>query len=49
MDDTEQEKMQEERLNKIESYRRNTNVDENLTLFAALLRGDKDAQAFCLR
>lgn len=49
MDDTDQEKMQKERMEHIESYRRNTSPEENLTLFEALLQGQPHAQSFCLR
>jgi len=49
MDDTDQEKMQAERMEHIESYRRNTTPAENLQLFESLLRGDPAAQTFCLR
>lgn len=49
MDDTEQEKMQAERLEHKESYRRNTSITENLELFELLLKGDVKAQKFCLR
>eukprot|EP01033_Poteriospumella_lacustris_P011548 gene11547-8231_t len=49
MDDTEQETMQHERMNKIESRRRNASVEENLAFFEKMLKGDADAQKFCLR
>mmetsp|Transcript_5208 Transcript_5208/g.8013 ORF Transcript_5208/g.8013 Transcript_5208/m.8013 type:complete len:905 (+) Transcript_5208:75-2789(+) len=49
MDDTEQDKMQAERLARVESYRRNTSPEENLELFEKLLRGDPDTIKFCLR
>jgi len=49
MDDTPQEKMQEERGSRTESYRRNSTVEDNLAKFEALLKGAKEAQTFCLR
>ena len=49
MDDTDQEKMQAERMDHIESYRRNTSVEENLKLFEQLVKGDPKTKAFCLR
>ncbi len=47
MDDTAQEKMQKERGEHIESYRRNVGVEENLALFEGMLKGEKPE--FCLR
>eukprot|EP01041_Mallomonas_annulata_P000879 gene877-1705_t len=49
MDDTPQEQMQAERMALTDSYRRNTSVEENLALFETLLKGEPDAQKFCLR
>ena len=56
MDDTDQERMQKERLSFINSYRRGTLPEENLKLFEAMLAGKKDtskgevdATKFCLR
>jgi glutamyl-tRNA synthetase len=56
MDDTEQEKMQKERLSFINSYRRDSLPEENLKIFEAMLAGKKgaakgevDATKFCLR
>ncbi len=49
MDDTPQDKMQEERGSRTESYRRNSSVEDNLAKFEALLKGAKEAQTFCLR
>lgn len=49
MDDTEQEVMQAERMQKIESRRRNTSVEENLAIFEKMLKGESDFQKFCLR
>jgi len=49
MDDTDQEKMQAERLVHVESYRRNSSPEENLLLFQALLKGEANAVKYCLR
>jgi glutamyl/glutaminyl-tRNA synthetase len=49
MDDTDQETMQAERMERKESKHRNASVEENLKWFEALLRGEKDAQKYCLR
>jgi glutamyl/glutaminyl-tRNA synthetase len=49
MDDTEQEKMQKERMAHIESYRRNTDPQENLALFEEMLTGTEKGSKFCLR
>ena len=49
MDDTDQEKMQAERMEHVESYRRNTSVEENLKLFEQLVKGDPKTKSFCLR
>ena len=49
MDDTPQEKMREERLNMLNSARRDTSPEENLQLFESLYRGEPEARAFCLR
>jgi len=49
MDDTDQEKMQAERMQRKESYRRNSSVEDNLALFQSLLKGEVAAQKFCLR
>jgi len=46
MDNTPQEKMQEERLNRVESVHRNNSVEENLKRFEAMLAGDRE---FCMR
>jgi glutamyl/glutaminyl-tRNA synthetase len=49
MDDTDQETMQAERMKLMESKRRNTSIEDNLLLFEAMLKGEKDAQKYCLR
>jgi len=49
MDDTDQEKMQAERMARTNSYRRDTSVEENLALFEGLLAGAPECQKFCLR
>ena len=49
MDDTDQEKMQAERMERKDSYRRNTSPEENLAMFERLLKGETDAQKFCMR
>eukprot|EP00595_Chromulina_sp_UTEXLB2642_P002464 CAMPEP_0196763634 /NCGR_PEP_ID=MMETSP1095-20130614/4452_1 /TAXON_ID=96789 ORGANISM="Chromulina nebulosa, Strain UTEXLB2642" /NCGR_SAMPLE_ID=MMETSP1095 /ASSEMBLY_ACC=CAM_ASM_000446 /LENGTH=156 /DNA_ID=CAMNT_0042117245 /DNA_START=794 /DNA_END=1261 /DNA_ORIENTATION=- len=49
MDDTDQETMQAERLEKKESKRRNTSPESNLELFELLLKGDPSARTYCLR
>ena len=49
MDDTDQEKMQAERMIHKESYRRDSPKEENLRLFESLLKGETAAQTFCLR
>lgn len=49
MDDTPQEQMQAERMEKKESTRRNTSVEENLALFEDLLAGKVDVIKYCLR
>lgn len=49
MDDTAQEIMQQERMQKIESRCRNTSVEENLSIFEKMLKGEADYQKFCLR
>lgn len=41
--------MQAERMKMVESVRRNTSVEENLSLFESLLKGEVAAQKFCLR
>lgn len=49
MDDTPQEQMQAERMERQESARRNTSVEENLALFEGLLEGKPDVIKYCLR
>jgi glutamyl-tRNA synthetase len=49
MDDTDQEKMQAERMNRINSYRRDTPVEENLEIFEGLLSGAPEYKNYCLR
>jgi hypothetical protein len=49
MDDTDQEKMQAERMARTNSYRRDTSIEENMTLFEGLLTGAPEFQKFCLR
>lgn len=46
MDNTPQEKMQEERLNRQESVNRNNSVVDNLARFEAMLKGEKE---YCMR
>ena len=50
MDNTDQERMQAERMTHTESKCRNTSVEENLSLFEAMLKGEgSEAQSYCLR
>jgi glutamyl-tRNA synthetase len=49
MDDTDQEKMQGERMERKDSYRRNTTPEENLAIFEKLLKGEADVLKFCMR
>ncbi len=49
MDDTDQEKMQGERMERKDSYRRNTTPEENLVIFEKLLKGEADVLKFCMR
>lgn len=49
MDNTDQETMQAERLERKESKCRNTSPQDNLAMFEKLLKGDKDAQEYCMR
>ncbi|CAM9450199.1 unnamed protein product [Discosporangium mesarthrocarpum] len=49
MDDTPQEQMQKERMEFAPSGRRETPKEENERLFKLLLKGDKEAEPYCLR
>lgn len=49
MDDTDQEKMQAERLAQVESYRRDTSPEENLKIFEELLAGNPKYTKYCMR
>ena len=49
MDDTPQEQMRDERMERKHSYRRDTDVKDNMGLFEKMCAGDKKAGAFCLR
>lgn len=49
MDDTDQEKMQAERMERTESYRRNSSKEDNIAKFNSLLKGELEAQKYCLR
>jgi glutamyl/glutaminyl-tRNA synthetase len=49
MDDTPQEQMQAERMERVESSKRGTSVEDNLALFEALLAGTADKTQYCLR
>jgi len=49
MDDTEQEIMQDERRNKINSKQRNQKPEEALAIFEKLLKGDAAFAHYCLR
>ena len=49
MDNTDQETMRKERMERKESKMRNTPVEENMRLFEALCRGEPDMQDYCLR
>jgi glutamyl/glutaminyl-tRNA synthetase len=49
MDDTAQEQMQQERMNHVESYRRNASVEDNLAMFEKLLKGDAEGAKYCMR
>ena len=49
MDNTDQETMRKERMERKESKLRNTSPEENLRLFEALCRGEPEVQDYCLR
>jgi glutamyl-tRNA synthetase len=49
MDDTDQETMQAERFERKESKCRNVAPDVNLAIFERLLKGEPEAQKFCMR
>lgn len=49
MDDTDQETMQAERLERKESKHRNDPPEVGLAWFEKLLAGEKEAQGFCMR
>lgn len=49
MDNTDQETMQAERLERKESKCRNASVEDNLRIFERLCAGDKDYLDYCLR
>ena len=49
MDDTPVEKMREERGEKIESARRGTSVDENISRFESMLAGEQAGVVWCMR
>ena len=49
MDDTKQEDMQKERMDGIDSKRRNATIEENMERFEALLRGDPGSEKWCMR
>jgi glutamyl-tRNA synthetase len=49
MDDTDQETMQAERLERKESKNRNNSVEVNLAWFEKLLLGVEEARSFCMR
>ncbi len=49
MDDTDQEIMKEERMQKIESKHRNSSIEDNLRVFNALIAGDKEVRQYCMR
>eukprot|EP00600_Ochromonadales_sp_CCMP1393_P001035 CAMPEP_0174984316 /NCGR_PEP_ID=MMETSP0004_2-20121128/17655_1 /TAXON_ID=420556 /ORGANISM="Ochromonas sp., Strain CCMP1393" /LENGTH=790 /DNA_ID=CAMNT_0016236713 /DNA_START=56 /DNA_END=2428 /DNA_ORIENTATION=- len=49
MDDTDQETMQAERMDRKDSKHRNTTPAENLKIFEQLLQGAVEARGFCLR
>ena len=49
MDNTDQETMRKERMERKDSKMRNTSPEENMRLFEALCRGEPDMQDYCLR
>ena len=49
MDDTDQEKMQAERMVHTESYRRDSPIQENLEIFQFMLDGNPKYIKYCLR
>lgn len=49
MDNTDQETMRKERMERKESKMRNTSPEENMQLFEALCRGEPEVQNYCLR
>ena len=49
MDNTDQETMRKERMERKESKMRNTSPEENMRLFEALCRGEPEVQDYCLR
>ena len=49
MDNTDQETMQAERLERKESARRSSSVEDNLAIFEKLIKGEEEAKTFCLR
>jgi glutamyl/glutaminyl-tRNA synthetase len=49
MDNTDQETMQAERMARSDSKCRSNSVEANTHLFESLLRGDPEAQTYCLR
>ncbi len=49
MDDTDQETMQKERMERKESKNRNNSVEVNLAAFEKMLKGDPEGQKFCMR
>lgn len=49
MDNTAQEVMQAERMERIESKNRNNTLETNLQLFEELLQGSSVGQSYCLR
>ena len=49
MDDTPQEKMRDERNNRIDSVHRNTSIEENLARFETMLKGGEEGSKWCMR
>lgn len=49
MDDTDQETMQAQRLERVESVRRNVSPEENVRIFKKLLEGDAQYITYCMR
>jgi len=41
--------MQAERMDRVESYKRNSNPEDNLKIFESLLKGEPEAQKYCMR